>query len=92
MMLRPRLVLESGALVHADGVAAIPVHRRAPQGEVDGRQRTAPLDQARESGEAHVDRPRRRGPTRVARASAAPAEHGPAQEHAEGGCPCRDRG
>ena len=78
----PRLVLESGTLIHSDAVAAIPVHRCAAQSEVDGRHRASPLHEAGESGELMWIVNSDEIPLAWLAECAAPAEDSSAQEHA----------
>jgi len=72
-------------LIGADAVAAVPVHRRAAEREIDGRHRAAPVDQTADAGKAMRIVGRDQLPFRIGARRPAATEDAAAQHHAECG-------
>ena len=96
-LLRPHdiasgLVLESGALIRAYAVAAVPVDRRAAERKVDGRHHATPVHEPGQIGEpVWIVHPDEIPLARLRPQCATSAEHAAAQQHAVTGFTRLDR-
>ena len=87
----PSLVLEAGALIRSDAVAAVPVDHRAAKRKVDGRHHATPVHESAQTGKAVWIVNRDEVPLTLCAWRRTSSEHATTQHHAVTGFPCLDR-